>query len=201
MKTVIGLSLLLFLLPFVVIGFNEEATRAAIQWSARISFGLFCSAFAASSIHKLLQTKWTHYLLNNRRYIGISFALIHLIHLGFLILLQYRFYPVFDLAAHTSIAAGSMAYLFIVLMLLTSFPKFSKYLTTFQWKTLHTVGGYWVWVIFMSSYLKRSMTEYIHIPLVADFTYHTFLANLGFSDSKKSNCLINQSVFELEFEN
>ncbi len=165
-KVTVGLSSLLFLLFFVIMDFSEEATRAAIQWSARISFCLFCSAFAASSIHKLLQTKWTNYLLNNRRYIGISFGLIHLIHLGFLILLQYSFHPVFDLAAKTSIAAGSTAYLFIVLMLLTSFPKFSKYLTAFQWKMLHTIGGYWVWTIFMSSYLKRSMTEYIHIPLV-----------------------------------
>ncbi|MFK7903997.1 MAG: hypothetical protein AB8B69_02685 [Chitinophagales bacterium] len=165
-KTVVGLSSLLFLLFFVVMGFNEEATRAAIQWSARISFGLFCSAFAASSLHQLLQTKWTRYLLINRRHVGISFGLIHLIHLGFLLLLQYAFHPVFDLAANASIAAGGTAYLFIVLMLLTSFPKFSKYLTPFQWKALHTIGGYWVWVIFMSSYLKRSMTEYIHIPLV-----------------------------------
>ena len=165
-KTVVGLSSLLFVLFFVIMGFNEEATRAAIQWSARISFGLFCSAFAASSIHKLLQANWTRYLLTNRRFIGISFAFIHLIHLGFLILLQYAFHPVFDLADETSLAAGGLAYLFIVLMLLTSFPKFSKYLTAFQWKILHTVGSYWIWVIFMSSYLKRSMTEYIHIPLV-----------------------------------
>ncbi|MEZ4884259.1 MAG: hypothetical protein R3E32_05920 [Chitinophagales bacterium] len=165
-QVTVGLSIMIFLSFFMVLGFNEVSTREAIKWSARISFLLFCSAFVASSLHHLLQNIFSAWLLTNRKYIGISFAIIHLIHLKFLLILQYYFHPVFDLAAKTSIAAGSIAYLFIVLMLLTSFSFFAQYLTTRQWKILHTVGGYWIWSIFMSSYWKRSLTESAHIPLV-----------------------------------
>lgn len=165
-QVVVGGSILFFVLTFMLFGFNEESTRQAIRWSARISFTLFCAAFVASSLHDLLQNRFTTWLLANRRYIGISFAIVHLIHLKFLWTLQYFFHPVFDLAATTSLLAGGIAYVFVILMLLTSFPMFAQYLSARQWKILHTIGGFWIWGIFMSSYTKRSLTEYEHIPLV-----------------------------------
>ncbi|MGB1243383.1 MAG: hypothetical protein ACPG49_12720, partial [Chitinophagales bacterium] len=119
-----------------------------------------------SSLHDLSKNRFSIWLLANRRYIGISFAIVHLIHLKFLWTLQHFFHPVFDLAAQTSLLAGGIAYLFVVLMLLTSFPMFAAYLSTRQWKILHTIGGFWIWSIFMSSYTKRALTEYEHIPLV-----------------------------------
>ena len=91
----------------------------------------------------------------NRKYFGISFAINHLIHLGFLVVLQQVFHPVFELAATTSLLAGGMAYFFVVTMLLTSFESFAKYLSRKNWKLLHTIGGYWIWVIFLSTYAKK----------------------------------------------
>lgn len=70
-------------------------------------------------------------------------------------MLQQVFHPVFTLAASTSLMAGGMAYVFVVLMLLTSFETFSKYLSRKNWKLLHTIGGYWIWVVFLSTYAKR----------------------------------------------
>lgn len=154
-KLAVGLPILLYAAFFFIIGFNEEGTRAAIAWSTKISFGLFCMAFSASSAHKLLKNSLSFWWLMNRRYFGISFAINHLIHLGFLVLLQQVFHPVFNLAASTSLMAGGLAYFFVVLMLLTSFATFSKYLSRKNWKLLHTFGGYWIWMIFMSTYAKK----------------------------------------------
>lgn len=165
-KLLVGLSLLLFVGLYVFNGFTEEGTREAIRWSARVSFGCFCIAFVASSLHKLLKNSFSFWLLMNRKYWGISFAILHLIHLVFLGILQYYFHPVFEMAKTSSLIAGGIAYAFLFLMLLTSFEAFSKYLSQKQWKILHTIGGYWIWGIFMSSYYKRSLTEYEHIPLV-----------------------------------
>lgn len=165
-KTIIGASILFFASIYMIFGFDEEATRQIIRWSARISFTLFCAAFVASSLHDWIQNRFSTWLLANRRYIGISFAIIHLIHLKFLLTLQHFFHPVFDLAATTSLFAGGIAYFFVVAMLLTSFQTFARHLSARQWKVLHTIGGYWIWGIFMSSYSKRALTEYGHIPLV-----------------------------------
>lgn len=163
---IIGLALLFYLGLFVFYGFEEESTRIAIRVSAQISFFLFCAAFGASSIHRLVKKSWSYWLRMNRRYLGISFALSHWIHLFFLILLQTNFHPVFIKAAPFSIFAGGMAYLFLTLMFLTSFPAFARYLSKKQWTLLHTIGGYWIWTIFMSGYTKRAMTEWEHIPYV-----------------------------------
>lgn len=154
-KLAIGLPILLYITFFVFIGFNEEGTRAAIAWSTKISFALFCMAFSATAAHKLLKNSFSFWWLMNRRYFGISFAINHLIHLGFLLLLQQVFHPVFTLAASTSLMAGGLAYFFVVAMLLTSFEQFSKYLNRKNWKLLHSVGGYWIWLIFLITYFKK----------------------------------------------
>jgi len=154
-KYVTVFSLGLYTAFFILGGFTEESTRSVIAWSAKISFTMFCMAFAASAIHKRMKNSFSFWWLMNRKYFGISFAINHLIHLGFLVVLQQVFHPVFDLAASTSLLAGGGAYLFIMLMLLTSFETFSKYLSRKSWKLLHTVGGYWIWVIFLSTYVKK----------------------------------------------
>lgn len=154
-KLTVGLPILLYGAFFFFLGFNEAGNRAAIAWSTKISFTLFCLAFAASAAHPLIKNSLSFWWLMNRKYFGIAFAINHLLHLGFLILLQQVFHPVFTLAAGTSLFAGGMAYFFVVTMLLTSFESFSKYLSRKNWKRLHTVGGYWIWTIFLSTYSNK----------------------------------------------
>ena len=133
-------------------GFTEESTREAIRWTARISVVLFSLAFAASGLHRQFHNPFTFWLLTNRKYLGISFAIMHLVHLCYLGLLQFNFHPVFEKAKTISLIGGGLAYFFIVMMLLTSFKIFSKYLSKRQWKLLHTIGGYWILYIFLRSY-------------------------------------------------
>lgn len=165
-KLTVGLSLLYFALLYYFGGFDETTTRQAIRMSARVAVVLFCVAFGASAFHRLVKNGFSFWLLMNRKYFGISFAILHLIHLGFLLVLQQNFHPVFNMAKTISLLGGGLAYVFVVLMLLTSFEFFSKYLTRKQWKILHTAGGYWIWFIFIRSYVKRALTEYEYIPLV-----------------------------------
>ena len=164
-KLIIVGSVMFFGWILFAYGFTEDATREAIRWTARISVVLFSLAFAASGIHRLIQNSLSFWLLMNRQYLGISFAIIHLIHLFYLVVLQYNFHPVFEKAKTISLIGGGMAYFFLILMLLTSFERFSKFLTKRQWKILHTVGGYWILYIFLRSYWKRALTEYEYYPL------------------------------------
>lgn len=154
-KLSVGFPILLYLSFFLFLGFTEDGTRTAVAWSTKISFTLFCLAFAASAAHLRIRNSLSFWWLMNRKYLGIAFAINHLLHLAFLIILQQVFHPVFSLAANTSLMAGGLAYLFVVLMLLTSFETFSKHLSRKNWKRLHTFGGYWIWMIFMSTYFKK----------------------------------------------
>ncbi len=155
----LGSSLLLYAFFFYSLGFTEEGTRACIASSAKISFTFFCLAFSASAVHRFTKNSFSFWWLMNRKYFGITFALSHLLHLSFLLVLQWVFHPVFDLAARQSLLAGGLAYFFAIAMLITSFERFKTRLTRNQWKWLHTIGGYWIWMIFLSTYSKRLLND------------------------------------------
>jgi DMSO/TMAO reductase YedYZ heme-binding membrane subunit len=165
-KWLVGLSILWFAVIFFKHGFHEEANRIAIRQSARIAAVLFSFAFGASALQRFWKNGFSNWLLKNRKNIGVAFAIVHIIHLIFLAVLQTNFHPVFEMAKTISILGGGLAYVFVFLMLLTSFPKFSQYLSPKNWKLLHTAGGYWIWYIFIRSYVKRVNTEIEYLPLV-----------------------------------
>jgi DMSO/TMAO reductase YedYZ heme-binding membrane subunit len=48
---------------------------------------------------------------------------------------------------------GAMAYAFITLMTITSFDRTRNFFGKNNWKPIHTIGGYLIWVIFAKSYL------------------------------------------------
>ena len=166
-QLIMGVTLLSYAAIYLVSGFQEESTRQAIRLSARFSVILFCIAFVASAFHQWGKNSFSWWVFMNRKFFGITFAFNHLLHLLFIFILNKKFHPVFELADSFSLLAGGLAYLFIVLMLLTSFSFFEKMLTRKNWKRLHTLGGYWIWTIFMSSNLKRVWREeWEYIPVV-----------------------------------
>lgn len=152
-----AVSVLFYVLLFLRLGFDEASVRQGIRWSARFAAVLFCGAFGASSVHFFWKNSFSFWLRLNRKFLGLAFAFNHTIHLCFLFLLQQNFHPVFDLAKRSSLFFGSMAYLFMFLMVLTSFEFFSKMISPKQWKMLHTVGGWWIWGIFIRSYSKNAL--------------------------------------------
>ncbi len=158
-KLIISISALLIIINFLVSGFHEDSVRRVIAGTARVDVFFFCLAFAATAIHQLLKNSFSFWLMMNRKYWGISFAILHFIHLLFLVILQQFFHPVFTLAASFSLFAGGLAYLFIALMFLSSFDFFAKLISRKTWKALHFFGGHWIWVVFMSSYWKRVLRE------------------------------------------
>ncbi len=100
------------------------------------------------------------------------FALIHLIHLFFLILLQRYFHPVFTLRSPIITALGGLAYLFLVLMLLTSFERFSKFVSRNTWKNIHLYGGYWILIVFSNSIYGRVIAgQMAYLPLAILLTF------------------------------
>src|SRR3954452_8219571 len=60
--------------------FEVEGVRMVIRYTARSSLLLFCLAFSASALHRLWPNPFSRWQLCNRRYLGLSFAVSHLIH-------------------------------------------------------------------------------------------------------------------------
>ena len=182
----VGLSMGWFIGVFLLNGFDELSVRSNIRWSARFSVICFCLAFGASAFHRLAQNSVSTWLLKNRKYLGISFAIIHLIHLLFLALLHYYFHQVFVERSIIELALGGLAYVFILLMLLTSFNPIKKLMSQSTWTILHTLGGYWILIVFSNSIIGRVVSgKYAYLPL-AILLISVFLLRL-FALFKKRN--------------
>jgi len=59
-------------------------------------------------------------------------------------------------------AFGATAYAFITLMTITSFDKTRNLFGAHNWKRIHTIGGYLLWIIFAKSYILE-MTNSLRI--------------------------------------
>ena len=144
-----------FAITLSVFDINEKETvRFLIRSTAKCSFILFMLAFVASSLHNYFKNSFTKWLLANRRYIGVSFAVSHYLHLVTLILMTLHIdFNVFEDRGVFRTAVGATAYAFITLMTITSFDKTRNLFGAKNWKRIHTIGGYLLWIIFAKSYL------------------------------------------------
>jgi hypothetical protein len=127
--------------------------------TARTSLLLFLLAFAASAAYRLRPGPGTRWLLANRRYVGLSFASSHLVHLLAIVALATRVPD--DFWGHTqasTIVVGGIGYVFVALMAATSNDASVAWLGRRRWRLLHLVGAYWVWQVFLISYLLRATT-------------------------------------------
>lgn len=144
------------------------AVHGIIRATARSSLVLFSLAFTASAAHHFWPNALTRWQRRNRRYLGVSFALSHFVHL-LAILALGRIAPA-DLAAEADAVTwifGGLAYVFIALMAATSFDSTARLISRRAWSMLHTVGAYYIWFIFANSYLSRAAVTPAYVPIAA----------------------------------
>jgi len=146
--------------------FEVEGVRMVIRFTARSSLLLFCLAFSAAALARLWPNAWTRWQHRNRRYLGLSFAASHAIHAGAIVAFA-RMDPAgfADATSAASYIFGGIGYAFIIAMSATSFDRTAALLGPRVWRTLHLVGGYYLWFQFMVSFGKRVPA----MPLYAAF--------------------------------
>jgi methionine sulfoxide reductase heme-binding subunit len=145
--------------------FTEEFVRIVIRITARCSVALFLLAFTASSLRALWPTRLTAWQLQNRRYLGVAFAVSHFTHLAALFTLGACFpRPFIDELNAVTLVGGGLAYLFLTLMTITSFVGPRRAIGERAWKILHTLGSYYIWLIFLNSYLSRALVDISYAP-------------------------------------
>jgi methionine sulfoxide reductase heme-binding subunit len=135
-----------------------EATRLVIRVTAYTSFVPFLAAFLATPLATLVPNGFTRGLLRERRYLGLSFAFSHLVHLAAIVAyggLNPEFWPSRSALTNTP---GTIGYVFIALLAATSFRVFSRHISATAWKRLHTVGVWVIAIVYGLSFLKRIPT-------------------------------------------
>ena len=159
----------LFLLVFFAAvlawaGTGEAGIRAVVRHSAQTSLLLFCSAFTASSLVVLYPARATRWMFANRRYLGVSFAVSHSIHLLALMALARVSSEFVRNLGGVTIAGGGLAYLFIAAMTATSFDRTAAWLGPRAWQRLHRTGSYYIWFLFLLSYVPRALASLAYVP-------------------------------------
>ena len=155
--------------------FEVGGVRMVIRFTARSSLLLFCLAFSAAALARLWPNAWTRWQRRNRRYLGLSFAASHAIH-AVAIVVFAKMDPAGFVAATSpaSYVFGGIGYAAIIAMSMTSFDRTAAMIGPRTWRTLHLVGGYYLWFQFMVSFGKRvpAMPAYAAflIPLLAVMT-------------------------------
>lgn len=149
MITCVGVMLIIYLAGSMSIwGSYLNMLPHVMKPTAWLAFALFIMAFTASSIQILMRGSYGRWAMKNRRYIGLSFALVHFIHAG-LVLSNLIFTE--ESRTASVLTGGGMAYVFLGLMTLTSNNASVRKLGAKNWKRLHKVGSYYIWLIFMAT--------------------------------------------------
>lgn len=129
----------------LVEGTGADGIGAWLRWTARISGLLFYAAIAAAALRAFWDRPFIRALLANRRYVGVSAAVAHTWHLAGIV--AYANLPGVEVESGSSLLGG-LAYLFLFAMAATSFDRSAAWLGARRWKRLHTVGAWYVWLIF-----------------------------------------------------
>jgi sulfoxide reductase heme-binding subunit YedZ len=130
----------------------SDGWQHAARYTARFSFLVFVPVFYVRAWHQLRPSAASRWALRNRRYLGLSFATAHFIHLFALT----RFNVVTDQVPNVvTLVGGGGAYVFLTAMAATSNDWSVRTLGARNWKRLHTVGIFWLWFVFTQSYAGR----------------------------------------------
>jgi hypothetical protein len=139
---------------------GEAGIHLVLRATARTSLTFFLLAFSASSVWRLWPGAWSRWQLRNRRYLGLSFATSHTLHLLLIVALARSFPQQFrDNIDTTTLIAGGIAYGFIFAMAATSFDRTAAWIGARRWKVLHTVGSYYIWFIFVMTFAGKASSH------------------------------------------
>ncbi len=137
-------------------GVDTDGYRLVIRATARTSLIFFLAAFIASTMVRLAPSPFSSWLKRNRRYLGLSFAMSHFIHLcAILALATFDPATFATLSTKASIIAGSTGYIAIALLTATSFDRMVSWLGVGLWQKIHTAGSWFIWVSFVFTNGKR----------------------------------------------
>lgn len=145
---------------------------SALDWSSpsdirwlmgmnwRLAAPYFLLTFTASSLQRLFPGRTTRWLLANRRYFGLAFAVGAFCQLLPIATLALRFKPdLADIHSSSSQFGEDVIYLTLTLMTVTSFRATNRYLSLTAWRRLHSAGIYLLGGLYGVSYVYAALND------------------------------------------
>ena len=131
-----------------------EGISTLIQLSVRCAVPILFVVFATSSLRYLYPNAFTNWLLRNRKYIGLSFAAAMAWQGLFILWMTTVFteYYVNEVYLLRDAIEGTVGYLFLAAMVVTSFRATRKHMSPKAWRRLHLSGIYFLWAYAISVY-------------------------------------------------
>jgi DMSO/TMAO reductase YedYZ heme-binding membrane subunit len=143
-----------------------------IGFSVRWAVPFIYLVVAASSVQILFPGPLPMWWLRNRKYIGMCFAVAMAWQGAFIFMMSnfFRGYYYEDIYLLRDELEGSVGYIFLTAMVVTSFKFGRKYLTQKQWKLLHKSGIYFLWAYPFSVYWWN--LSYYPNPQAIDYVFY-----------------------------
>ena len=128
----------------------SEMIGFAVRWAVPFIY----LVVAISSIQILFPGPLSMWLMRNRKYIGLCFAVAMAWQGLFIFIMSYFFHDYYyaDVYLFRDEIEGSIGYIFLPAMVVTSFNFGRQYLNSKQWKLLHKSGIYFLWAYPFSVY-------------------------------------------------
>ena len=193
-------SVIVFNIVLIVwLGFVENSNESLMLWArhtARISFAYFLLSFSASSLHYYFPNTLTKFIRHQRRYIGLSFALAHTVHL---VALTSFFIVMEENPGIVTLIGGGLGYVLVYAMALTSNGNAVKKLGLKRWKQIHWFGANYIAVIFAFTYVGKLLNgqlngsdyDYLTFSLIVGTIFIVFILRIGYFLKSKNSTVSN----------
>ncbi|MCS5658736.1 MAG: hypothetical protein NZ762_09765 [Dehalococcoidia bacterium] len=131
-----------------------EGVSSMIQLSVRFAVPWLYVAFSASSAHVLFSSDFSAWILRNRKYFGLCFAVAMAWQALFIVWMVglYTDYYVNEVYVLRDAIEGLAGYSFLIPMTLTTFRFGRRLISRKQWRVLHKTGIYYLWAYAFSVY-------------------------------------------------
>jgi len=143
-----------------------------IGYSVRFAVPFVFLVVAASSVQILFPGPFPMWWLRNRKYLGLCFAVAMAWQGTFILIMSvfFREYYFEDIYLLRDELEGSIGYIFLPAMVVTSFHFGRKYLSATQWKLLHRSGIYFLFAYPFSVYWWN--LSYYENPQPIDYVFY-----------------------------
>ena len=151
---------------------DAAAVSHMISFSVRWAVPFIYLVVATSALQALFPGPLPMWLLRNRKYIGLCFAVAMAWQGLFIFMMSnffrdYYFEEIFYLRDELE---GSTGYIFLTAMVVTSFKFGRQYLNANQWKLLHRSALYFLWAYPFSVYWWN--LSYYESPQTIDYVFY-----------------------------
>jgi len=177
-----------------------EGVSHMIGYSVRFAVPLIYLVVAASAVQTLFPGPFSMWWLRNRKYIGFCFAVAMAWQVSFIFMMSNFFsdYYYEDIYLLRDELEGSVGYIFLLAMVITSFQFGRNVLTQKQWKLLHRSGVYFLWAYPFSTYWWAT-AYYYGKPESIDYVFYwmgflAFAARIAAWGKRRLTAAVKESL-------